>query len=59
MEKTRIVYHDAEYQTVWHEAEGHYEQQVTKPAYSETVLVKAAWDEEVVTGYQCSCGARK
>ena len=55
----QTVHHDAVYNTVHHEAEtkvvhhdavGHYE----------TVVTKAAWDEEVTTGYRCSgCGATK
>lgn len=55
----QTVHHDAVYNTVHHEAEtkvvhhdaaGHYE----------TVVDKAAWDEEVTTGYKCSgCGAAK
>lgn len=44
------VHHDAVYSTVHHEATGHNEQ----------VVDKAAWDEDVVTGYKCSgCGATK
>ena len=34
-------------------------EQITQEAYDEQVLVKDAWDEEVVTGYKCSCGATK
>lgn len=37
------------YDTVHHEAEGHYEK----------VVVKEAWDEQVVDYYQCSYGERK
>ncbi len=38
----------------------HYEYKVTKEAYSEKVLVSAAYDETVTTGYKCSsCGATK
>ncbi len=44
------VHHDAETTTVHHDATGHNEQ----------VVDKAAWDEEVTTGYKCSgCGAAK
>ena len=44
-------------ETVHHEAEGHYEEQVVQEAYDETVLVSEAWDEEVITGYVCEeCG---
>ena len=44
------VHHDAETTTVHHDAIGHNEQ----------VVDKAAWDEEVTTGYKCSgCGAAK
>lgn len=33
---------------------------VVQPAYDENVLVSAAWDETVTTGYRCSiCGATK
>ena len=56
---TQVVHHDAVYQTVHHDAVttnvhhdevGHYE----------TVTDKAAYDETVTTGYQCSvCGATK
>ena len=55
----QVVHHDAIYQTIHHEAEtsaihhdaiGHYE----------TVVTQDAWDETVVTGYQCSaCGVTK
>lgn len=35
-------------------------QQIIQDAYDEQVLVSAAWDETVVTGYKCSgCGATK
>lgn len=38
----------------------HYEYKVTKEAYSEKVLVSAAYDETSTTGYKCStCGATK
>ena len=38
----------------------HYEYKVTKEAYSEKVLVSAAYDETVTTVYRCStCGATK
>ena len=48
--ETTTVHHDAVYKTVHHEATGHNEQ----------VVDKAAWDEEVTTGYKCSgCGAAK
>ena len=48
--ETTTVHHDAVYNTVHHEATGHNEQ----------VVDKAAWDEEVTTGYKCSgCGAVK
>ena len=44
-------------ETVHHEAEGHYEDQVVQEAYDETVLVSEAWDEEVITSYVCEeCG---
>ena len=44
-------------ETVHHEAEGHYEEQVVQEAYDETVLVSETWDEEVITGYVCEeCG---
>lgn len=46
---TSYIHHDAEYITVHHEATGH----------NEKVLVKAAYDETVITGYRCSCGATK
>ena len=47
-------------ETVHHEAEGHYEDQVVQEAFNETVLVSEAWDEQVVTGYRCSdCGVMK
>lgn len=41
------VQHDAVYQTVSHEAVGHYE----------NTEVQSAWDETVITGYRCGCGA--
>ena len=47
--RTAYIHHDAEYTTVHHDATGHNEQ----------VLVKAAYDETVITGYRCSCGATK
>lgn len=38
----------------------HYEYKVTQDAYTERVLVSAAYDETVTTGYRCSvCGATK
>lgn len=38
----------------------HYEYKVVKEAYSERVLVSAAYDETVTTGYRCSdCGATR
>ena len=38
----------------------HYEYKVVKEAYTERVLVSAAYDETVTTGYRCSgCGATK
>lgn len=38
----------------------HYEYKVVKDAYSERVLVSAAYDETVTTGYRCSgCGATR
>lgn len=38
----------------------HYEYKVTQGAYTERVLVSAAYDETVTTGYRCSvCGATK
>lgn len=46
---TSYIHHDAEYTTVHHEATGH----------NENVLVKAAFDETLITGYRCSCGATK
>lgn len=46
---TSYIHHDAEYTTVHHEATGH----------NEKVLVKAAYDETVIAGYRCSCGATK
>ena len=46
----QTVHHDAETTVVHHDATGHYE----------TVVMQAAWDETVVTGYTCSgCGATK
>ena len=53
------VHHDAVYSTVHHEAETtvvHHE----ATGHNEQVVDKAAWDEDVVTGYKCSgCGATK
>ena len=44
-------------ETVHHEAEGHYEDQVVQEAYDETVLAVEAWDEEIVVGRRCiECG---
>ena len=44
-------------ETIYHEAEGHYEDRVVQEAYDESVLVSEAWDEEVITGYVCEeCG---
>ena len=44
------THHDAVYNTVHHDATGHYE----------TVVTQVAWDETVTTGYKCSgCGATK
>lgn len=38
----------------------HYEYKVVKEAYTERVLVSAAYDETVTTGYRCSgCGATR
>lgn len=38
----------------------HYEYKVTQDAYTERVLVSAAYDETVTTGYRCSvCGATR
>lgn len=38
----------------------HYEYKVTQDAYTERVLISAAYDETVTTGYRCSvCGATK
>lgn len=38
----------------------HYENKVTKKAYTEKVLVSKAYDETKVTGYKCStCGKKK
>ena len=44
VQMSRIIYHDAEYQTVWHEAEGHYEKQLVKEAYDEKVLVSGGYE---------------
>lgn len=45
-----VIHHPAEYETIEHPAEGHYENR----------LVQEAYDETVVTGQQCSvCGAKK
>lgn len=56
---TNTVHHDAVYSTVHHEAETtvvHHE----ATGHNEQVVDKAAWDEDVVTGYKCSgCGATK
>ena len=53
------VHHDAVYSTVHHEAETtvvHHE----ATGHNKQVVDKAAWDEDVVTGYKCSgCGATK
>ena len=38
---------------------GHNETVVVTPAWDEQVQTSAPWDEQVVSGYQCSCGARK
>lgn len=43
----QTVHHDAVYQTVHHDAVGHNESVVSQPA----------WDETVVTGHSCTCGA--
>ena len=49
-EQIGTTHHDAVYQTVHHDATGHYE----------TVVDQEAWDETVTTGYKCSgCGATK
>ena len=40
----RIIHHDSE--TIHHEEEGHFEEVITVPAYTERILVKEAWDEE-------------
>lgn len=57
--ETTVVHHDAVYSTVHHEAETtvvHHE----ATGHNEQVVDKAAWDEDVVTGYKCSgCGATK
>lgn len=47
----------AQYQTIYHDAEGHYEKVQTG---TKTVVDKQAYDETVTTGYKCSiCGATK
>ena len=38
---------------------GHNETVVVTPAWDEQVQTSSPWDEQVVSGYQCSCGARK
>ena len=44
---TVIVHHEAQYDIINHEAEGHYEK----------MKVKNAWDETVIVGFECSiCG---
>ena len=57
--ETTVVHHDAVYNTVHHDAETtvvHHE----ATGHNEQVVDKAAWDEDVVTGYKCSgCGAAK
>lgn len=57
--ETTVVHHDAVYSTVHHEAETtvvHHD----ATGHNEQVVDKAAWDEDVVTGYKCSgCGATK
>lgn len=57
--QTGSVHHEAVYNTVHHEAETtvvHHE----ATGHNEQVVDKAAWDEDVVTGYKCSgCGATK
>ena len=47
-------------ETIYHEAEGHYEERVVREAFDESVLVSEAWNEEVITGYVCGeCGEVK
>ncbi len=57
--ETTVVHHDAVYNTVHHDSETtviHHE----ATGHNEQVVDKAAWDEDVVTGYKCSgCGAAK
>ena len=57
--ETTTVHHDAVYSTVHHNAETttvHHD----AIGHNEQVVDKAAWDEEVTTGYKCSgCGAAK
>lgn len=57
--QTSILHHDAVYSTVHHDAETttvHHD----AIGHNEQVVDKAAWDEEVTTGYKCSgCGAAK
>ena len=57
--ETTTVHHDAVYNTVHHNAETttvHHD----AIGHNEQVVDKAAWDEEVTTGYKCSgCGAAK
>lgn len=57
--QTSILHHDAVYSTVHHNAETttvHHD----AIGHNEQVIDKAAWDEEVTTGYKCSgCGAAK
>lgn len=53
VETQKNIHHDAIYETVLHEAEGHYESKQTQAAYDEQVLETAAYD--ICTG----CGATK
>ena len=39
VETTRVVHHDAEYDTIYHEAEGHYEMRTVWAAYDEEVFL--------------------
>ncbi len=55
-----VIRHEAEYQTVRHGAEGHFEQQLIREAWDETVEIRPAHEEEIIIGYRCPiCGAEK
>ena len=37
----------------------HLDEEKSHDEYDEKVLVKEAWDEQVIDYYECDCGARK